>query len=157
FALDEVAQAFRERNPHIDAKITYGASGTFFAQLSNRAPFDLYLSADVEYPRKLVKEGLADHDSEFLYAVGHLVVWVPRLSPVDVEKLGAKALLDPSIKKVAIANPRTAPYGRGATAALESLGVYQEVKDKLVLGENIAQAAHFVQSNSADAGVLALS
>src|SRR5262245_17504149 len=157
FALDEVVQAFGERHPHIDAKVTYGASGTFFAQLGNRAPFDLYLSADVEYPRKLVEQGLADKESEFLYAVGHLVVWVPQASPVDVETLGLKALLDSAIKKVAIANPRTAPYGRAAEAALRSLGVYEDVKDKLVLGENIAQAAQFVQSGAADAGVIALS
>jgi molybdate transport system substrate-binding protein len=157
FALEEVVQAFHERHPTIDAKVSYGASGTLFAQLSNRAPFDLFLSADIEYPRKLVEQGLADRDSEFLYAVGHLVVWVPNSSGVDVEKLGVKALLDPSVKKVAIANPRTAPYGRGAEAALKSLGVYEEVKDKLVLGDNIAQAAQFVQSGSADAGVIALS
>jgi molybdate transport system substrate-binding protein len=157
FALADVVQAFRDRHPGTDVRVTYGASGTFFAQLSNRAPFDLYLSADIEYPRKLVEQGLADRDSAFLYAVGHLVVWVPRSSGIDVEKLGVKALLDPAVKKVAIANPRTAPYGRGAEAALRSLGVYEGVKDKLVLGENIAQAAQFVRTGSADAGVLALS
>jgi molybdate transport system substrate-binding protein len=157
FALEEVVQAFGQRHPRIDAKVTYGASGTFFAQLSNRAPFDLYLSADVDYPRKLIEQGLADKDSEFLYAVGHVVVWVPQSSPVDVQKFGVKALLDPSIKKVTIANPKHAPYGRAAEAALKSLGVYEDLKDKLVLGENIAQAAQFVQSGSADAGVIAMS
>jgi molybdate transport system substrate-binding protein len=157
FALEDLVQAFGERHPQIEAKVTYGASGSLFAQLNNRAPFDLFLSADIEYPRKLAEQGLADRDSEFLYAVGHLVVWVPNSSRVDVEKLGIKALLDPSIKKVAIANPRTAPYGRGAEAALKSLGVYDDVKDKLVLGENIAQTAQFVQTGSADAGVIALS
>jgi molybdate transport system substrate-binding protein len=157
FALEEVVRAFREQHPDIDPKVTYGASGSFFAQLSNRAPFDLYLSADVEYPRKLVEQGLADKESAFLYAVGHLVVWVPRASPVDVEQRGVQALRDPAVRKVAIANPRTAPYGRGAEAALKSLGVYEDVKGKLVLSENIAQAAQFVQSGSADAGVIALS
>jgi molybdate transport system substrate-binding protein len=157
FALDDVVKAFRRRQPDIDVKVTYGSSGNFFAQLSNRAPFDLFLSADVDYPRKLIEQGLADKQSEFLYAVGHLVLWVPKSSPLAVEKLGVKVLLDPSVKKVAIANPRHAPYGRAAEAALRSLGVYQQVEDKLALGDNIAQTAQFVQSGAADIGLLALS
>jgi molybdate transport system substrate-binding protein len=157
FALEDVVKAFGERRPDIDVKVTYGSSGNFYAQLSNRAPFDLYLSADVDYPRKLVAQGLADERSEFLYAVGHLVLWVPDSSPLPVEKAGAQALLDPSVKKVAIANPRHAPYGRAAEAALKSLGVYEQVRDKLVLGENVAQAAQFVQSGAADVGLIALS
>jgi molybdate transport system substrate-binding protein len=157
FALDEVVAAFGREHPDITVRVTYGASGTFFAQLSNRAPFDVFFSADVEYPRKLAELGLADKDSEFTYAVGHLVVWVPRDSPLDVEKLGAQALLDPSVRKVAIANPKHAPYGRAAESALKSLGVYDQVKDRLVLGENVAQAAQFAETGSADAGVFALS
>jgi molybdate transport system substrate-binding protein len=157
FALDDVVKAFRRRQPDIDVKVTYGSSGNFFAQLSNRAPFDLFLSADVDYPRKLIEQGLADKQSEFLYAVGHLVLWVPNSSPLVVEKLRVKVLLDPSVKKVAIANPRHAPYGRAAEAALKSLGVYQQVEEKLVRGDNIAQTAQFVQSGSADIGLLALS
>jgi molybdate transport system substrate-binding protein len=157
FALDEVVAEFEKAHPDIKVTVTYGASGNFFAQLSNRAPFDMFFSADVEYPRQLVEEGLADKDSQFTYAVGHLVVWVPKGSPLDVEKLGAKALLDPSVRKVAIANPKHAPYGRAAEAALKSLGVYEQLKDRLVLGENVAQAAQFAESGSADAGVFALS
>jgi molybdate transport system substrate-binding protein len=157
FALEDVVKAFRARRPDIDVKVTYGSSGNFFAQLSNRAPFDLYLSADVDYPRKLAQQGLADKQSEFVYAVGHLVVWVPKSSPLAVEKLGAAALRDPSVKKIAIANPRHAPYGRAAEAALKSLGVYDQVKDKLVLGDNVAQTAQFVQSGAADIGIIALS
>jgi molybdate transport system substrate-binding protein len=157
FALDEVGAAFEAAHPDVKVNVAYGASGTFFGQLSNRAPFDVFFSADVEYPRKLVGAGLADKDSLFTYAVGHLVVWVPKDSPLDVEKLGAKALLEPSVRKVAIANPKHAPYGRAAEAALKSLGVYDQVKDRLVLGENVAQAAQFAESGSADAGVFALS
>jgi molybdate transport system substrate-binding protein len=157
FALDDALKAFQARQPDIDVQVTYGASGNFFAQLSNRAPFDLFLSADVDYPRKLVEQGLADRESEFLYAVGHLVVWVPGDSPLDVEKQGAQVLLDPSVRKVAIANPRHAPYGRAAEAALKSLGVYDQVQDRLVLGENVAQAAQFAETGAADAGVFALS
>jgi molybdate transport system substrate-binding protein len=157
FALDEVVAAFHEQHPQIKVLPTYGASGAFFAQLSNKAPFDLFLSADVDYPRRLIAKGLARKEDEFLYAVGHLVVWAPSASPLDLERLGARALLDRRVRKVAIANPRHAPYGRAAEAAMKKLGVYEQVKGKLVLGENVAQAAQFVESGSADAGVFALS
>jgi molybdate transport system substrate-binding protein len=157
FAFEEVAAEFHARHPGIQLRVTYGSSGNFFAQLSNRAPFDVFLSADIDYPRKLVEACLAAKESEFLYAVGHLVVWVRNSSTLDVEKLGIRAVLDPSVRKVAIANPRFAPYGRAAEAALKSLGVYDRVRDRLVLGENIAQTAQFVESGGADVGILALS
>jgi molybdate transport system substrate-binding protein len=157
FALPEVIAGFERAHPDIKVEVSYGASGNFFAQLSNRAPFDIFFSADVDYPRRLVAAGLADKDSEFVYAVGHLVVWVPKESALDLEKLGARALLDPSVRKVAIANPRTAPYGRAAEAALKSLGVYDGVKDRLVLADNVAQAAQWAETGAADAGVFALS
>jgi molybdate transport system substrate-binding protein len=157
FALEELVAEFHEQDPEIEVRVSYGSSGHFFAQLSNKAPFDLFLSADVEYPRRLVREGLASNDDVFVYAVGHLVVWVPKGSPLDLEKLGARALLDRSVRKVAIANPRHAPYGWAAEAALKKLGVYDGIKDKIVNGENVAQAAQFVESGSADAGVIALS
>jgi molybdate transport system substrate-binding protein len=157
FALPEVVAAFHEARPDIRVEVSFGASGELFAQLSNHGPIDLFLSADMDYPRRLVADGLADKDSEFLYAIGHLVVWVPRTSPLDVEQRGIEALLDPAVKKIAIANPRHAPYGRAAEAALKSLGVYDRVRDRLVLGENIAQTAQFAQSGAADAGVIGLS
>ena len=100
FALRDVCQEFEGVHPDITVEVSDGASGNFFAQIQNGAPFDLFLSADMDYPRRLVKDGLADGASEFTYAVGHLVVWVPNDSPLDVEKLGAKALLDPSVHKV---------------------------------------------------------
>ena len=136
--------------------VTYGSSGSFYAQIENGAPFDLFLSADAEYPRRLAANGLADGEP-FLYAVGRIALWVPASSTLDLRALGLRALLDPSVAKVAIANPRHAPYGRAAEAAMRSLGVYDGVKEKLVLGENVAQAAQFVQSGAADAGVIALS
>jgi molybdate transport system substrate-binding protein len=157
FALDELLGEFREQQSQIEVQVSYGASGTFFAQLSNKAPFDVFLSADVTYPRQLIEKGLAKKEDEFLYAVGHLVVWVPKDSPVEVERLGARALLEERVRKVAIANPKHAPYGRAAEAALKKLGVYEQVEGKLVLGENVAQAAQFVQTGTADAGVFALS
>jgi molybdate transport system substrate-binding protein len=157
FALDDLLADFHAQHPDIRVEVSYGASGNFFAQLCNKAPFDLFFSADVEYPRRLIEKGLAAKDDEFLYAVGHLAVWVPQESPLDLERQGMCALLDPSVRKVAIANPRHAPYGRAAEAALKKLGVYDEIKAKIVQGENVAQAAQFVETGSADAGVIALS
>jgi molybdate transport system substrate-binding protein len=157
FALDEIAADFERTHPGVSIEVVYGSSGNFHAQLSNRAPFDLFLSADIEYPRKLIQAGHADEESQFLYAVGQIVVWAPASSALDVENRGVEALLDERARKIAIANPRHAPYGRAAESALRSLGVYDGVKDRLVFGENVAQTAHFVESGAADIGVIALS
>jgi molybdate transport system substrate-binding protein len=157
YALDDVLAHFHQQHPDIEVRVTFGASGNFFAQLSNRVPFDLFFSADVDYPRRLIDKGLAAREDEFVYAIGHLVVWVPTGSSLDLEGLGIRALLDPAVRKIAIANPRYAPYGRAAQAALEKLGVYESIKDKIVRGESVAQAAQFVESGAADAGVIALS
>src|SRR4029453_6594963 len=97
FALDEISTAFRTKHPDITIQVSYGSSGNFFAQLSNRAPFDMFFSPYVDYPRQLITQGLAAKDSEFLYAVGRLVVWVPRTSALDLTRLGINALADPSI------------------------------------------------------------
>jgi molybdate transport system substrate-binding protein len=156
FALDALLAATAGEIPGVRPVVTYGSSGGFFAQIENGAPFDLYLSADAEYPRRFKEKGLADGEV-FLYAVGRIALWVPNGSKLDIGSLGVRALLDPSVRKVAIANPRHAPYGRAAEAAMRSLGVYEAVRAKLVLGENVAQAAQFVQSGAADAGVVALS
>jgi len=139
----------------IDVSATYGSSGTFFAQLMNGAPFDVFLSADVEYPRRLAERGLV-LDGEFPYAVGRIVLWVPSTSTLDV-KGGLGALSDPAVTRIAVANPEHAPYGRAAVAALKSAGVYEAVKTRLVFGENVGQALQFAQSGAADVGLLALS
>lgn len=157
FALDEVLVEFRKAHPEHEAKPTYGSSGTLFAQIDNGGPFDLFLSADVRFPRQLIEHGRAEKDTLFSYAIGHLVIWVPANSKLDLNQLEGKALLDPSVRKVAIANPGVAPYGAAAVAALKSLGLYESVSPKLVQGENVAQAAQFVQSGAADAGVISLS
>lgn len=157
FAFDEIVRTFEEEHPGIRVQVTYGSSGNFYAQLTNKAPFDIYFSADMSYPRRLVEQGLADQQSEFLYAVGQIVVWVPNDSPIGVEQLGIQSVLDPAARRVAIANPQHAPYGRAAEAALKSLGVYEQVRDRLVLGENIAQTTQFVESGAADVGLIALS
>jgi molybdate transport system substrate-binding protein len=154
FAFEEIVVAFRKERPEIQVSASYGSSGNFYAQLSNRAPFDLFLSADVDYPRRLIREGRALAESEFMYGVGRIVLWVPQSSTVDVEKLGIQAMLDPSVRKIAIANPRYAPYGRAAEAAMKSLGVYEKVKDRLVLGDSIIQTAQFVESGAADIGII---
>jgi molybdate transport system substrate-binding protein len=156
FALDELdAQYQKQTGKKID--VSYGSSGNFFAQIQNGAPFDLLLSADIEYPRKLEAAGLAEPGTLYEYAVGRIVIWMPADARADVAKLGWKALLEPGLERIAIANPEHAPYGRAAVAALRNAGVYEQVRRRLVYGENIAQAAQFVASGSAQAGILALS
>jgi molybdate transport system substrate-binding protein len=157
FALDELVKEFQTEHPSTTVKVTYGSSGNFYAQLQNQAPFDLYFSADVAYPRKLAEASLALDRDVFLYAMGRIVVWRPEQSPVNVEQLGIESLFAPSVKKIAIANPVHAPYGVAAVAALKSLKVYERAEPKLVYGENIAQTAQFVQSGAADIGIIALS
>jgi len=159
FALDDLISDFRRMHASAndDIRIVYGSSGNFYTQIRNQAPFDLFLSADIEYPRSLVREGLAAPESLFTYAVGRIVVWAPANSPLDLARLGMSALEAPSVRHVAIANPEHAPYGRAAAAAMKSLGVYDRVAGKLVLGENIAQTLQFVQSGAADVGIVALS
>jgi len=156
FALDDLIAAFQKDHPEVKVQATYGSSGNFYAQLSQRAPFDLFLSADITYPNKLIEAGLAVPDSKFMYAVGKLVLWVPTNSGLVPSK-GIEILNDSSVKKIAIANPEHAPYGKAAVAAMQKLGVYDAVKPKLVYAENIAQAAQFVESGAADAGLIALS
>jgi molybdate transport system substrate-binding protein len=155
FALEEIVTSF-ETDTGSEVKTTYGSSGVFYQQLRNGAPFDLYLSADLQYPEMLVDEGLADRANLFEYAVGRLVVWVPNGSPVD-PAAGIAAMAAPEVRKAAIANPDHAPYGVAAVAAMQSAGVYESAADRLVLGENVAQAAEFVQSGNADVGIIALS
>lgn len=157
FALEELLAVYREAHPDVEVRATYGSSGTLFAQLEHEAPFDLYLSADVSYPRRLAEEGLVAPPGAFTYAVGRIVVWVPADSSLDVERLGLRALLQPSVRAVAIANPEHAPYGRAAVAAMRWAGVDGAVEDRLVLGESAAQAAQFVQAGAADVGIIPLS
>lgn len=152
-ALDELAGLVDDE---VELAVTYGSSGTFLQQIVNGAPYDLYLSADLDLPRQVVERGLASPDDLFGYAVGRLVVWTPDGSPVD-PSAGLPVLADARVRTVAVANPRHAPYGRAAMAALRRTGMEDAVAPKLVLGENVAQAAEFVRSGNADAGVVALS
>lgn len=155
FALQDVTERF-EKETGNRVQLAFGSSGNFFTQIQNGAPFDLFFSADVEYPQKLEAAGLAEPGTLYQYAEGKLVLWVPKNSTLDLS-LGLPLLLDPKIKKIAIANPAHAPYGRAAVAALRHEGIYDKVADRLVLGENISQTASFVVSGAADVGLVALS
>jgi molybdenum ABC transporter molybdate-binding protein len=154
-ALQEIADRY-EKKTGVHLKLSFGASGALTQQIQNGAPFDLFFSADMDYPRQLIAAGAADPASLYQYAVGKVVLWVPADSPLDLDHKGMSVLLDPSVKKIAVANPQHAPYGRAAVAALKHAGMYDQIADRLVLGENVAQAAQFVESGNAQAGFVAL-
>lgn len=145
-----------QKKTGVTVKLSFGASGAITQQIQNGAPFDLFFSADMGYPQQLIAAGAADTSSLREYAVGKLVLWVPANSPLDVERKGMDILLDPAVQKISIANPQHAPYGRAAVAALKHAGLYDRVSSRLVLGENISQAAQFVESGNAQAGFIAL-
>lgn len=155
FAFKELVVEY-EKTTGNHVKLSLGSSGNFYAQIQNGAPFDLYFSADIGYPRKLEEAGLTVSGSLYRYAVGRIVLWAGTASRLDVSK-GFDVLREPGIRKIAIANPKHAPYGRAAVAAMESFKVYESVKDKLILGENISQAAQFIESGACEIGVIALS
>lgn len=153
FAMDEIVAAFETRHPGGEVEVIYGSSGKFHTQIRQGAPFDLFFSADIGYPRELAKEGFAA--SEVVpYAVGRIVLWS---SGMDATKLTLADLADPAITRIAIANPKHAPYGKRAEEALRASRLWEKVGPKLVFGENIAHAAQFVQTGNAQVGILALS
>jgi molybdate transport system substrate-binding protein len=153
FAMDSVVAVFSRSNPSIKVKVVYGSSGNFFQQISNGAPFDLFFSADIDYPRQLHQKQLTRSEPK-LYGIGRLVLWSKTLDPA---KEGMNTLLNSAIKKIAIANPQHAPYGRRAEESLRYYQLYDKIKDRLVLGENIAQTAQYAASGAADVGIIALS
>lgn len=153
--MKEIAMRFEKQTGN-KTKLSFGSSGNFFAQIQNGAPYDLFFSADLEYPEKLEAAGLTQPGTLYRYAIGRIVLWVPNSSAADVTK-GLKATVDVTVKKLAIANPEHAPYGRAAESALKNANLWEKIAPKLVLGENISQTAQFVQSGNADAGILALS
>jgi molybdate transport system substrate-binding protein len=155
-AMPELAKLF-EAQTGVSVDVVYGSSGNFFSQIQNGAPLDVFFSADSEYPRKLGKSGFAEPHTAVVYAIGSIVLWMPANAACNPEAEQWKCLQQSSVKKIAIANPEHAPYGRAAVEALQKAGIYDEVKAKLVFGENISQAAQFVQSGNAQAGILAYS
>jgi molybdate transport system substrate-binding protein len=156
FAMQDLAAQFEKKNI-ATVHVTYGSSGNFLAQIQNGAPFDLFFSADVDYIKKLDVANLTVPGTSAIYAIGRLVLWTRADAVVDVAKDRWKALLDSRVEKIAIANPAHAPYGKAAEAALHSAGIYDQVKNKLVFGENISQTAQFVQTGNAQAGLVAFS
>ncbi len=154
-ALKEIGDGY-EKKTGVKVKLSFGASGALTQQIQNGAPFDLFFSADMDYPRQLITAGDADGATLYQYAIGKLVLWVPADSPLDLDRNGMNLLLDPTVKKIAIANPQHAPYGRAAVAALKHAGLYARVADRLVVGENVSQAAQFAESGNAQVGFVAL-
>jgi molybdate transport system substrate-binding protein len=154
YCIDELGAAFRAEVPGTEIKVSLGSSGNFFAQIKNGAPFDVFLSADMQYPAQLARDGAADGATLTPYAIGRVAVW--SLDPRLDLKLGMRVFQDRRITRVAIANPEFAPYGRAARAALEHYGVWETVKPKLVIGENVAQTAQFIQTGNAQLGIVSL-
>jgi molybdate transport system substrate-binding protein len=152
-AFKEITDGY-EKQSGIKVDLILGSSGNFFAQIQNGAPYDMFFSADRDYAKKLQNAGQADHLTA--YADGAIVLWVPNDSKLDLKR-GMDILLDPSVKKIAVANPAHAPYGRAAMSALEHFALAEKVKDRLVLGENISQTTQFIQTGAAEIGITALS
>lgn len=153
FALDEIINVFSKTHSEAQIEVTYGSSGKFHTQIQQGAPYDLYFSADIAYPRQLKEQGFSASDVQ-PYALGRIVLWS---ASRDARKLSLSDLADPSIQKIAIANPQHAPYGQRAAEALKATGIWDKVETKLVYGENVAQTAQFVASGNAQIGIIALS
>ncbi|MBD3626887.1 MAG: molybdate ABC transporter substrate-binding protein [Cyclobacterium sp.] len=152
FALDSIISVFSETN-QVNVRPIYGSSGKLYEQISNQAPFHIFMSADEQYPKLLAGKGLTG-SAIYLYGLGRLVVWSRKM---DTAPLGMTTFQQPGVKKIAIANPDHAPYGQRAVEALTYYKMYDSLSSRLVLGENISQAAQFVSTGAADAGIIALS
>ncbi len=155
FAFKELVPQYEKVSGH-RVKVSFGSSGNFYAQIQHGAPFDLYFSADSIYPKKLEEAGFAVPGSLYQYAVGRIVLWTRHESRLDLTQ-GFETLRQPAVKTIAVANPKHAPYGRAAVAAMKHYMIYDDVTNRLALGENVSQAAQFVESGAADIGILALS
>jgi len=153
FAMDEIVTTFKKANPGDELDVIYGSSGKFQTQIQQGAPYDLYFSADIGFPRELAKNGFAASEVK-PYALGRIVLWSASL---DATKLTMVSLVDPKITRIAIANPKHAPYGKRAEEALRASGLWEKLEPKLIYGENIAHTAQFVQTNNAQVGIIALS
>ncbi len=152
--LDEIVTNF-ERDMRHTAVISSGSSGKLYAQIKNGAPFDVFFSADATRPRLMEEAGFAVQGSRFTYAVGRLTLWSP--DPTMIKNDGTSMLLNRNVEHVAIANPKTAPYGAAAKEALQALGLWEQIRPRIVRGENIGQTFHFVFSKNAQLGFVALS
>ncbi|WP_367065643.1 molybdate ABC transporter substrate-binding protein [Oryzisolibacter sp. LB2S] len=151
--MQKIAAAFEQDTGH-KATLSFGATGKFYAQIANGAPFGVLLAADDSTPEKIAREGLGDGATRFTYAIGQLVLWSKQAGYVDAE---GKVLNKSDWKHIAIANPKLAPYGVAAMQTLEKLGLTAQVQPRVVQGENIAQTYQFVASGNAPLGFVALS
>jgi len=156
FAMKEIVSSFEHKTGNKVA-LTLGSSGNFYQQILQGAPYQVFLSADIDYARRLESDGRVEPGSLFIYGRGRIVVWALRSAKVNPEISKMDSLLPPSVKNIAIANPEHAPYGRAAVAAMQQAKLYERVRPALVLGENISQAAQFAQSGADEVGIIALS
>lgn len=154
FAMDEVAGEFRKAHPKEEVEIIYGSSGKSHTQIQQGAPYDLYFSADIAFPKELIEQGLAASSQVIPYALGRIVLWSANM---DASKMTLTSLAEAGITRIATANPKHAPYGKRAEEALRAANLWPTVESKMIYGENISQAAQFVQTGNAQVGVLALS
>lgn len=152
FAMDDMIEAYKNKRPSTQIDVVYGSSGKFHTQIRQGAPYDLYFSADIEFPRALAREGFAASPVR-PYALGRIVLWSARL---DATRMTLTSLVDPQITRIAIANPQHAPYGKRAVEALRAAGVWAQVEPKLVYGDNIAHATQFAQTGNAQVSITAL-
>jgi molybdate transport system substrate-binding protein len=148
----EIAVEFETATGH-SLRVAAGSSGNFYSQIKNGAPFDVFFSADMEHPKLLEDEGLGVKDFRFTYAVGRLVLWSPDPNLVK----GEETLRSKPFKRLAIANPKTAPYGVAAVQAMKKLGMWETLQPRIVMGENLGQTMGFIESGNADLGFVALS
>ncbi len=153
YLLSEVEGIYEAKFKDVDLQINYGASGRFYQQIVSGAPYDLFLSADDTLPLKLKEEGVTSSESK-IYTYGKIALYG---LGNDIDKLGLEALKDANLKRVAIANPRTAPYGTRSEELLKSLGLWEGLESRIVYGESIAQAAQFTMTGNCELGFVALS
>ena len=153
YVLEEIKTAYVKQHPKAKVNLTFGASGMLVQQMLNGASFDLFMAADTDFPLKLKEKGLT-YGAMSTYAVGKLAIYSTTL---DVSKTGLEALKDPSVKKIAVANPSTAPYGERAVGILKTMKLYDSLKQKIITGENISQTAQFAFTGNAEIGFIALS
>lgn len=155
YAMEDVVAVYKEQNPGVQIETIFGSSGKAYAQISNGAPYDIFFSADMNYPQKLVDDGFAVGEVQ-QYSLGKIAIWQRKGGQLDLQA-GLKGLESPNIRKISIANPELAPYGAAAVAAIKKQGLWETLSSKIVMGENISQAAHFAASGAADAAIIAYS
>ena len=155
YALKELKKRYLATHTDDKISLSLGSSGKAYTQILHGAPYDIYFSADMGYVEKLYKRGFTAEKPK-VYAYGRIGIWVPKSKGIDANR-GIDTLLNPKIKKISIANPRHAPYGRAAVDALKNRGIYNKISDKLILGENVSQAVQFAMSGASDAAVAPLS